>query len=381
MSKVKAPAARPSPNDQSNLDMLASMGIHVNPDGSVSSTDEAFQGTSSLGTPDPGYSGSTATVQTTQDVHTYDRLEEDGEEEETQPGVNLDEPEAPLPPTKKPGDGEQTPEGLEKREASAREAQRQMSKAQAKLDETLKLVNKRFGDLDDQIRKLEVIQATVGTLPPELNPADSETVNQFRADYPTETAVFEAMVAPVYNLISQIREQVQGIVQSQGAFFSKLKEDEVFTGVYAKIPEARVKQITDSPEFIEWLSEKPPAKRNLYVSIINETSRYSAEEALDVFSEFSKDTGTDIGLNGKTHHPTPAPEMDSSPRLRSGNALPETPAPQRRTPTELTPLSSQELATFGHDIQNLPPGEAAVLRKRFELTQLNFNGNEARTLR
>jgi len=36
---------------------------------------------------------------------------------------------------------------------------------------------------------------------------------------------------------------------------------------------------------------------------------------------------------------------------------------------------------FGHDIQNLPPSEAAVLRKRFELTQINFNGAEARTLR
>jgi len=79
MSKIKAPAARPSPNDQSNLDMLASLGIHVNRDGSVQSTDEAFQGTATLGTPDPGYTGTSATVQTTQDVHTYDRLEEEEE--------------------------------------------------------------------------------------------------------------------------------------------------------------------------------------------------------------------------------------------------------------------------------------------------------------
>jgi len=379
MSKIKAPAARPSPNDQSNLDNLAAMGIQVNPDGSVQALDDAFQGTSTLGTPDPGYTGSQPTVSSTQDVHTYDRLEDDGVEEpetgETQGEVD------PTPAPKKHGDGEQTPEGLAKREADARKAQQAMSKAQIKLDQTLEAVNKRMVDLDDQIRKLEVIQVTAGTVPPELNPADSETVEQFRSDYPVETSVFEAMVAPVYAIIGQIREKLNAVVQQQGEYFSKVKESEVFAGVYAKIPESKVKQITDSPEFIEWLSSKPASKRNLYVNILNETSRYSPEEAIEVFSDFARDTGTDLGLNGKPHTPTP-PAMDSAPRLRSGGALPEVPAPERRPESsELTPLSMQELASFGHNIQNLPPAEAAVLRKRFDLTQLNFNGNEARTLR
>lgn len=369
-----------SVNDRANQERLAALGIKVNPDGTYEeSGGKAFEGQEE---PNPPASGDPSapvveSVSTVQTLASFEPLEEEPSED-VLPAQPAAEPiQEPLPA--KPRDGEQTPEGLAKREADARAAQQAMSKAQAKLDKTLNEVNRRFGDLDDQIQKLAALQTTVGSIPPDLNPADAATVAQYREDYPEAIGVMESLVAPIYNMLSQVREQINAVVKQQSEFFVRLKEEEVFGGVYSKIPKERVAQITESPEFIEWLSGQTPSVRKLYIGILNETSRYSAEEALGVFNHFSKDTGIDIGLNGSRLQPkpqrAPTPPMDSYPTLRTGSALPAAPTPQQVKHAELPeserPLSPQEQRDFKQLVANAQGArERDMLYKRLNLTPL-----------
>ena len=364
---------KPSPNDQAGLDILAQAGFVRDPETGQMVHQESFQGGDDT-TNDPGNPfGSEGTVET---VHTVipgqDRLEV-GEDD---PLPTEEVAEESAPPQKPIKDGAQTEEGLAKRESDAREAQRAMGKAQAKLEATLAQVNKKFGDLDEQIQRLSTLQVTSGGIPTGLNPADAATVTQYREDYPEAVGVMEALTAPLYQIIGDLREQVKAVVQNQGQFFSKMKEEEVFSGIYQKIPKEKVASLTTDPVFLDWLANKPPVKGKYYVDVLNNTSRYTSEEALDVFKDFSRDTGVDLGLNGKparAAHP-----MDTAPRVRTGSALPPPPSPQPETPTEDTPLSLTELATFGRDLQNArTEREREVLRKRFAASTINIDGRNA----
>ena len=379
---------RLSSQDQDNLDRLASLGLDVDPATGAIMDKGAFQGAFQGGQdlnkePDDHFGPMVESTSTTQTVSSFDKTEE-----EPVDGV-LPAPAAePVPEPHKVKDGEQTPEGLAKREADARKAQQELSKTQLKLEKTLgevnkrfgdldDQVNKRFGDLDDQINKLAALQATMGSVPSDLNPADAETVSQYRRDYPEAVGVMESIVAPFCTQLSQVREQLNAVVRQQGEFFTKVKEEEVFGGVYSQIPKERVQQITDSPAFIEWLSDQSSAIRKLYVGILNETSRYSSEDALGVFKHFSKDTGTDVGLNGSHPHAHHAPpQMDRAPALRSGSALPPVPDSRRTTVTnEETPLAKDELLNFGQLMREASPEQRETLNKRLRLTQVEFDGD------
>lgn len=373
---------RISANDQANLDRLESLGAKVDPiTGAISLDENVFQGSVPSGEElDPEMIGSTAqVVSTSQTVSAFDRLDEGVETDLPTDEVADEVPPAPAVPEKKP-------EGLEKREADAREAQRQMSKTKLDLEKTMAAVNRRFEDLDAQIQKYAALQATVGATPPDLNPADAAVLSDWRENQPEAVSVMEAIAAPLYQAISQLREQLNAVVNRQGEFFSKLKEEEVFGKIYSKIPENKVKQISESPEFIQWLSDLPPAIRRTYINILNETSAYTSEDALAIFKSFSRDTGVDVGLesggNNQPHHQPPP--MDRAPSLRSGGALPEA-APVRRpaAPGELPPLSMEEAANFGQLMRDSQtPGERDILNKRLALTQLSFDGSgTTRTLR
>jgi len=368
---------KPSPNDRDMLKVLEQAGFTRDPNtGEIVHTGGGFEG----GTPppaDPGNPfGSEGTVES---VHTVlpggDRLEEDQGGEEL-PGEPPAEPEPEAEPKPKPG--EQTEEGLKKREADARAAQSAYSKAKADADKALAAVNKRISDLDEQIQKLATLQTTAGPVPDDLNPADPSVVAQYREDYPEAVGVMEALVAPVYQIIGALREQLNGVVQRQGEYFSRLKQDEVFGGIYEKIPKERVKQITESPTFLDWIGTKPPRKANLYVDVLNNTSNYTPEEALEIFKEFSLETGTDIGLNGKPRRQSPP--TDTAPRARTGSALPPPASHQPSTPTENTPLSAYELAHFKDILGGFrTEAERQMFLHRFNATQINIDGREART--
>jgi hypothetical protein len=369
---------RLSTQEQANLDRLQSLGVSIGADGAVQMDAGIFQGTADptqLMDPDEFGSG-TEVASVTHTVSPFDRLEEDT------PMEALPADEAAVPePVAPPEAHRQTEEGLAKREADARKAQQEMSKTQARLDKTLSEVNKRFADLDQHIRKLEVLQTTVGSVPTGMQPASSELVEQYRSDFPEPVAVMEAMVAPLYNTLAKLNGQIETLSK----FYADTQEEKVFSGVYKAIPKARVEEITQSVEFSNWLADIAPAIRNLYIKIMNETSNYSAEDALNVFSHFAKDTGIDVGLGRSATVPPPVvPAMDRAPSLRSGSALPRPVETQARNTNqnELRPLTMLEAQNFGRMIRDAQTNEERdILTKRLNLTQLNVDGRQAREFR
>jgi hypothetical protein len=371
----------PSPNDKATLDLLTRAGFTRDPEtGAMVASEAVFEGGEPT-TADPGNPfGSEGRVETVQTIipGAQDRLEPDDGGEDL-PSEELAEPEPDA--GGKPKSGDQTEEGLAKREADARAAQREMSKAKAKLDATLESVNRRISELDEKIEQLSTLQVAAGPVPMDLDPASQEVVNQWRQDESTKEAmqVMDAMVAPLYQIVGDLREAVNGITRKQGEFFAKTKEAEVFGGIYEKIPQAQVKQITESDTFLDWLGNKPPKKSALYVDVLNHTAKYTPEEALDIFREFSLETGTDIGLAKPPKPRREPPPVDMGVSPRTGSALPEATPALPSTPTEDTPLSLAELRTFGHDIQDPKRSEQekAILRKRFAKSQINIDGRIA----
>ena len=360
MSKRLQPV---SVNDQASIDSLKAFGIEMDADGKPKAVEGAFQGDLLPAKPVPEViSGpETVTVQMT-NLEPPTPLQEDTIE------VPPVEPTAELPKEVLP----EPLKGEEKREHDARQAQREMSKTQLKLDKTVSEITKRQAELDEQLRKLTALQETSGFYPADLNPADAETVANYRQEYGEAVSVMEAIVAPVYKYLSQMREQINGVVKQQGEYFGKLKEEEVLGAVYSKIPKAKVQQISESPEFIQWLSNKPNSKRTLYVDVLNNTTKYSSEDALDIFAEYSKDTGIDLGMVGSKPKPQP-PVMDRAPVLKSGSALPPAVAPvQQPTNDPNRPLSVSEFNNFSALLAEAKTNEQKdILMKRLHATPIN----------
>jgi len=347
-----------SPNDKAMQQRLASLGVTLNADGSVSGN--PFQGSV---TPASGPDSIGPEGEVEQPGDPFGRIEEEQSEPEALPNPELAAHEQEVP------ESEETSEprlkGLEKREADARAAQAAMSKTEARLKLMEASVNQKMADLDEHINRLASLQATVGPMPTDLNPADAETLANWREEQPEAIAVMEAVVSPLYALFSQMREQVNGMIQKQGEDFAKQRQAQVNEGIFSKIPQAKVKEITESPEFVDWLSRKPDKKKNLYVDILTQTSKYTPEEALEVFQEYAMATGASIGQNEARERP----KMDRAPNLRSGGALPETQeAPRRNNNSTLTPLSQNELANVSRLLYEGSVEQRDHFRKRLELT-------------
>jgi hypothetical protein len=365
-----------SDHDQAHVDLLKSVGLELDPVTMRPRVvdEKAFQGVTkpSDGIPEPVSGSQTVTV-----LPSAEPIEIEEEEIPAVPPVPI-EPESTesLPPKK--------PEGEEKRLQDTREAQQKLSKLDKKIQDKEAALNKLSDDitrkqsaLEDQINKLAALQATSGGIYPEhLDPADAETVANFRKEYPEAVSVMEAVVAPVYDALSKLSERVNGLLQQWGEQVSKQRETEILEGVYQKIPKERVDQIVKSDDFGEWLAGKPERKRLLYIDILNNTTKggYTSADALDVFDEFSKDTGVKLITNGKAPR-RETPPMDETPRLRTGSALPTAapPAPARPNPSnELAPLSLQEAANFKYLLEEAPTLEARnILLQRLSLTQLS----------
>ena len=366
MSRNRQPV---SPHDQAVLDNLKALGLDIDPATGKPSVVEggAFQGLL------PEARG--PVIIDSPEVVTVVPTSQDPEPLVEEFPELSSSPEVVEEPVQEPK--EEQLKGEAKREHDAREAQRQMSKTQLKLDKTVSEINRRQAELDEKLQKLSALQATTGIFPTDLNPADAETVKQYREEYGEAVSVMEAIVAPAFNAIAQVREQLNGIVQQWGEQTSRQKEEAVLGAVYSKIPKERVAQITESDEFIGWLSDKPQSKRNLYVDILNNTSRYSSEEALDIFSEFSKDSGIELGLGGK-HHPAAKHQapMDKAPTLRTGNSLPPvTPHAQPIANDPNRPLTLDELSNFSELLSSARGEQKDILLKRLNATNINIDGN------
>jgi len=357
MSKNRQPI---SANDQATLDSLKTLGIEFDESGKpVPVEGGAFQGELFPAKPEPGIVSSPEVV-TIQPSQSPTPLME--ETEEVPPVQEAAEPTQEAPEPLK---------GEAKREHDARQAQRELSKTQLKLDKTVAEITRRQSELDEQLRKLTALQSTTGFYPENLNPADAATVAQYREEYGEAVGVMEAIVAPVYQVLSQLREQINGVVKQQGEYFGKLKEDEVLGAVYSKIPKERVQQISESNDFIAWLSSKPNSKRTLYVDVLNNTTKYSSEDALDIFAEYAKDTGTDI-MNGSKPKPQ-IPAMDSAPMLKKGSDFPSVAPVQQQPANDVNrPLSVSEFNNFSALLEGARTNEQKdILIKRLNLTSID----------
>jgi uncharacterized protein YeeX (DUF496 family) len=385
--KANLDPTRMDANATDTSNMLAQSGIKFNPETGKYEAAEGspFQGTAP--TQDPDEFGSTVRVEkpeTTVTVDPFAPIESDEEpqdhpEPEPEPVEPEPEPEPASPKLEPRKPGEQTEEGLRKREEDARAAQREMSKTQAKLDRTLQDVNQKVQEVNRKIEQLASLQTTAVRVPEGMNPADAQMIAEFREDNELPMRVFDAMVAPLYAQQNTLTERLNAALQQVNDFISDQRNDQVLGQVYKQIPKDRVKEITDSPEFIGWLASLPRSVAGLYADILNKTSQYSPEEALKVFQDYSRDTGYDLGLKrAQAPAPKPAPAMDRAPALRSGSALPE-PAPNpstQRQPAQVTPLTTDEAANYDSLLrQARTPQERDVLNKRLQLwTDLTFRG-------
>ena len=394
-----------SPNDQAALEKLQErLGITVDPKtGELSSgsgfqvsvdaegkatvfKDEAIEGSHYEGDTDPlggeetGF-GSTL-LQTDHEV-----VVSPFEQDKVQPD------DAALPPENTEAEPEPEPEpqpkpkGLDKREADARKAQSEMMKTKTSLDRTKLEVESKIAEFQDLIQQAEVLKATGSAfVPPDLNPADEATIRTYREDFPEAVSVMEALVAPVYAALSQIREQTNATAQRVGEHFAKQRSEAVQAEIYKVVPAAKLEQIKASPEFLDWLTALPKKKQNyIFAAMDGPASTLDPNDVLEVLHDFSRATGTDIGINAPVAQPQKRerrPEMDTTPNLRTGSALPEVPrAPRNNQPTPFTP---EEMAQPGFMREGLSEGsleQRNLFRQRLELTQsLNFNGRTASTL-
>jgi len=349
-----------NPNDKAMSNRLAALGITIDKDGQ-------FVGNPFQGSPDPatGPDNIGPDEAAVESVDPFGKI--DDENLEVPPSPDETAPEPPETSDDYP-DSEHKLKGLEKREADARAAQAAMSKTEARLKLMESSLNQRIAELDEDIKRLASLHATVGPVPSDLNPADAATLANWREEQPEAIAVMEAIVAPIYTVVAQLREQTNGVVQKMGEYFAAQRMAKVNEGIYSKIPEHKIKKITESPEFIDWLSHKPASKKNLYVNILTKTSNYTPEEALEIFQEYSKDMGIDVGLNGAA--PKPRPTMDRAPALRSGGALPENPRREQNR-NALTLLSPDEMANIGRLLSEGSVEQRDHNRKRLELTLPN----------
>lgn len=371
-SKPKEGKGAPAPLDataKANLDRLRSLGINVDPKTGEATT-TPFQGSPQPDTdPDELGPGVQATVTRTEPFQPDDRIVDDQPELPAEPSAA-----APEPPPHEPG--AQTPEGLAKREKDAREAQAAFSKAQAKLDKTLMTVEQKMSDLNQKIDQLAALQVTTGGIPPDLNPADAATVAAYRENDPDAVGVMEAIAAPLYAQISSLQDRLSSVVNQVGDFLNEARQEKVLGKVYARIPKEKVDQITESPEFLTWLSETPEPLRASYIAIFNSTAKYSSDAALRALRDFGRDSGIDVGLDNKPAQAPrrPEPQMPTTPALRSGSALPPPAPPHPRTQNEVTPLSPEERASWTADFANArTDAERNLLKARLAATEFNFN--------
>jgi hypothetical protein len=356
MSKVFKPVEQP--NDKATLDFLKSQGITFDAQGNP--VGNPFQGQdapSQVPVVDDGTEGELpAPVK-----DPFDRLEDDDLNPEPLPGDLPAEDEGDAT-----GDTDPKAKGLEKREADAREAQRQLGKMEARLKAENLALDQKLADIDQKLQQMAALQATVGVLPDDLDPASAEVLADWKENQTEAVQVMQAIVAPLYKMVSSLREQTQGITQRLGEYFAKTRREEVEKGIYAVVPKAKVDALMQDPTFLDWMGARPPVKRRMYVDVLQNTSNYTPEDALEILREFSRDANVDLGLNGGTAPAAPR-RMPTSPSLRSGGALPEPSREPQRPPSErLTPLSQAELDP-DYVREKLAGGDPTYL-KRLELT-------------
>lgn len=398
-------APKLSLNDQAALDKLhETLGIQVDPNtGELSSSsgfqvsvdadgkatvfkDEAVQGSSFEGDTDPlggeetGFGSTLLQTEHEVVVNPYERDKVETGDEALPPEESEAEPEPEPEPQPKP-------KGLDKRESDARKAQSEMMKTKTSLDRTKLEVESKIAEFQDLIQQAEVLKATGSAFaPPDLNPADEATIQTYREDFPEAVSVMEALVAPVYAALGQIREQTNATAQRVGEHFAKQRSEAVQAEIYKVVPAAKLEQIKSSPEFLDWITALPKKKQNyIFAAMDGPASTLDPNDVIEVLNDFSRATGTSIGLNAQAA-PAPKreqrPAMDTVPNLRTGSALPDVPrAPRSNQPTPFTP---EEMAQPGFLKEGLSEGsleQRNLFRQRLELTQsLNFNGRTASAL-
>lgn len=369
---------------QANRDRLEEMGVKLDSDGRVS--DDAFQGGESSAAPsvipDAG-DPLTGPGKVTKTVTVFGKLDEEPTEDAPEfPAVPEDD--STVPPA-------EPLTGLAKREADAREAQRQMSKTQEKLNETEARIatmktglEQQFALLSEQIERLSALQVSVGDVPADLNPAADDVVARWQKDYDEALSVIDARVAPLYRIVKGLESAIQGLIKFQGQTIADARSASTMNAIYEAIPEETARRVANSQEFREWyLSQEDPEYKATIRKAVEDTSNCHPKTFLRVFQDFSRETGIDIGLKARPaveQRQTPPPPVDTYPSLRAGGA-PSRGVRISQAPDATVPLSVEELAQFHTNIARGTEEEKALLRKRMAITQIQIDGQRGQSLR
>lgn len=362
-------ASADSPVMKRNAELLAQAGVTVDANGRA-----VFTGVAGEGGEDGGDDAAAPWTQIQDEAGLDDGGETivTGEDE----GQNL-EVEAPLP------EAQGRAKGLEKREQDAREAQRRMESARGALKEILEEAN-------EAIARLATLRNGVELRIPEMNPATQEEVEEYRRLYPTEHAVMESLVKPLYEALQQVHAHVLSLVDSMADSARAKASRSSISAVQHYVPSA--KQIVASEGFRTWIQGLPGAIGRLYIDVVNRTPNYEPGDILKMFKDYEDATGVavfandwipgdELGFQGGVQQqsavrPNQGPrKLDRGRGGYSGGAMPQRPrqGQGQARPDALTPLSPEEMANFRSLMANAKtPAERDTLTKRLALSNPTF---------
>jgi hypothetical protein len=306
----------------------------------------------------------------------YDELEPADEDPSVDP-LSADDP---VPPAR----------GELKRAHDARDAQRRMSKTQAKLDAMHANLEQKILLLDSKLKEMKDLRKSLDQVAADFSPADAETVRLYRDADEDAFRVMQSVAAPALKAVAELSDRLNRL-EAQNA---DSRADRIFQEIYQSIPKARVEELMTDAQFLGWVNALPKRLRLTYIDILNNTSELeSPADALAVFSHFTRDTGIQTLINGKAKE-RGRPPVDEVPSLRTGSSLPsvqrrhQVTQPQKPS-SGLKPLTIAERANFSKLIQGIdaqaPDGtflrgaktqqERDELRDRLDTTSISVDGS------
>jgi hypothetical protein len=334
-----------SAHERAQREKLAKLGIVIDPENGPSFSEDSAE------TPNPAIVGSELPDESVEDPGSdADTGEEDIDRYAPIEPVDEDtDADSPLGDDPTPA-----PKGVDKRIHDAKAAQREMSKAQVKLDAMHANLEQKILLLDSKMKEMKDLRKSLDQVASDFSPADAETVRLYREADEDAFRVMQSVVAPALKAVAELSDRLAKLE----AHNADSRADRIFEEIYRSIPKERIDELSVDPVFQGWLSALPKKIQSTYRYILGSTADLdSPADALAVFSHFTRDTGVPTLVNGKAPKRERIP-VDSIPDLRTGSSLPRIPekssARQTQKPNgEFEPLSIEERSNFKKLIQGI----------------------------
>lgn len=258
------------------------------------------------------------------------------------------------------------------------EGSKDFRKAMKRLEAAESRIQKREQELDSKLDVLKQresafakIMEKVITTAPSAMVAQDPVVKDFHDTYPEFGAVLEKYHAATVSMVEGLRKEFLSLAGEMRTVVAEEAADRVLGKVFTKYPDA--KEVVASEEFQSWLASLPPTIASTYTNIIQETSKYTAEDAiavLDTFAAWRASQGMIPASQPAPAKPN-APRRPAAPPPAPGDGMPAArrgAAPPMGSDA-LRPLSQQELSEYSLLFSRATTLEQrALLRKRMELT-------------